>query len=330
MRQLALTLTALTSLGASARADSGRPVSADFATQSVAVEGSHRGVAQDYLVLPNGGELTAQMRFLTADAMLDPEGQSESGPLRFGGDKLKFTDLALFGLSGRWSLFTKLELAASVELLPKQPSSTDEKPWQSVGFALRSPLGRHVALAVSGGGGHLMDHTGMWTREALTLEWKKPVHDEFLAFDIQASVSGLGLRDPDTTTSSAFLTEASLRTTALFHEPKGHWGAWVGIAYAVPVQSSGRDPITELMFDPQPRLDFHIGTVLSVVKQWDIFFDVAIVDRGDPANPATQLPILDGGFDQKQIVFGVTRRIESRVQRRDYDDDGGAVRLGSL
>ena len=59
--------------------------------------GSMRGVAEDYLVMPSGGELAAQMKFITADPML-------------GGTTLKFTDLALFGLSGRWSLFSKLEL----------------------------------------------------------------------------------------------------------------------------------------------------------------------------------------------------------------------------
>lgn len=297
-----------------AHADSGRPMSADLA-QSVTVSGSHRGVAQDYLVLPSGGELTAQMRFVTADEMP-------------GGERLRFTDLALFGLSGRWSLFTKLELSASVELLPKQPSARDEKPWQSVGFALRSPLGRHVALALAGGGGHLLSHTGMWTRQALTLEWKKPVHEDFLAFDVEAGVQALGLRDPDTTSSSASLTEASVRTTALFHEPRGHWGAWLGIAYAVPVQSSGRDPTTEVAIDPQPRLGFHMGTVLSLVPKWDVFCDFSIVDRGDVGDPATRLPILDGGFDQKQIMFGITRRIEKRRPRYDNYDDSGAIRLG--
>src|SRR5262245_9168584 len=319
MRQLAWTLVVLPSLGGIAAADSsGMPESPGMATEAIAVEKSHRGVAQDYLVLPSGGELTAQMRFVTADSMLD-------------GDKLKFTDLGLFGVSGRWSLFTKLELSASVELLPKQPSFTDEKPWQSVGFALRSPLGRHIALAVGGGGGHLLNHQGMWTGESLALEWKKPIHEDFLAFDVEAGVNGLGLSSPDSTKSTAFLTEMSLRTTALFHEPNGHWGAWLGIGYAVPVQYSGKDPTTEVAIDPQPRLGFHAGTVLSATKQWDIYIDFAIVDRGDAENPATQLPVLDGGFDQKQIVFGVTRHIERRS--KSYDGDGGdddAVRLGSL
>jgi hypothetical protein len=319
MRQLGLTLAALTSLDGIAVADTGVPMSADTAGEAISVQGSHRGVAQDYLVLPSGGELTAQMRFVTADAMQ-------------GGGELKFSDLALFGISGRWSLFTKLELAASVDLLPKQPSFTDEKPWQSVGFSLRSPLGRRVAIALSGGGGHLLSHQGMWMGESLTVEWKKPISEDFLAFDVQAGVNGLGLSSKHTTNSTAYLTEVSMRTTALFHEPRGHWGGWIGIGYAVPVQSSGRDPTTELAIDPQPRLDFHMGTVLSLVPKWDIYFDFAVLDRGDEANPATRLPILDGGFDQKQIIFGVTRHIEGGRKTHEPDDYDGddAVRLGSL
>ena len=318
MRQLAWTLVALGSLGGVAAADSGGGESAKMATEAVGVERSHRGVAQDYLVLPSGGELTAQMRFVTADSMLQ-------------GQELEFSDLGLFGISGRWSLFTKLELAASVELLPKQPSFTDEKPWQSVGFALRSPLGRHTAIAVGGGGGHLMNHQGMWMGESLSLEFKKPIHEDFLDFDIQGGVNGLGLSSPDTTQSTAFLTELSLRTTALFHEPHGHWGAWIGIGYAVPVQYRGKDPTTETWIEPQPRLGFSAGTVLSAVKQWDIYIDFAIVDRGDRANPATQLPILDGGFDQQQVIFGVTRHIDGGKRRGGGgDDDGDAMVLGSL
>lgn len=275
----------------------------------ITVARSHRGVAEDYLVMPRGGELTSQMRFITAERMLD-------------GDRLKFTDLALFGLSARWSLFSRLELGASVDLLPKQPASTDEKPWQSVGITLRSPLGRNVALQVAGGGGHLMSHSGKWTSESLTLEWKKPIH-ELLAFDIQGGVSGLGLDAPNTA-SNAFITEVTLNATALFREPRGHWGGWLGIGYSVPVQSSGRDPTTEMTIDPQPRLNFHAGTVVSLVKKWDLFIDFAVIDRGDLANAATRLPILDGGFDQQQIIFGVTRHIDAgRSNRRSVDDDGG-------
>lgn len=310
------TLAALVALGGTATADSFGNEPGVAATESLAVDRSHRGVSQGYLVMPSGGELSAQMRFITADRMLE-------------GDSLKFTDLALFGLSARYSLFSRLELGASVHLLPKQPSTTDEKPWQSVGGHLRSPLGKNVALQLSVAGGHLMSHSGKWVSEALTLEWKKPIH-EIMDFNVRGGVSGLGL-DAPSSPSRAFITEVGFNTTALFHDPRGHFGAWVGIGYAVPVQSSGKDPTTNLLIDPQPRLDFHAGTVLSLVKKWDLYVDFAIVDRGDAGIAGTQLPILDGGFDQKQVVFGITRHIEGSKKRSNssYEDDGAMI-LGSL
>lgn len=310
------TLVTLVALGGTAAGDTLAPPTAAVAGESLSVDRSHRGVSQNYLVMPSGGELSAQMRFITADRMLE-------------GDSLKFTDLALFGLSARYSVFSRLELGGSVHLLPKQPSSTDEKPWQSVGGHLRSPLGKNVALQVSVAGGHLMSHSGKWVSEALTLEWKKSIH-EIMDFDIQGGVSGLGL-DAPSSQSRAFITEVGINTTALFHDPRGHLGAWVGIGYAVPVQSSGKDPTTHLWIDPQPRLDFHAGTVLSLVKKWDLYVDFAIIDRGDAGIAGTQLPILDGGFDQKQVVFGITRHIEgSKKRSNDRYDDGGSMILGSL
>ncbi len=308
------TLATLIALGGTATADIGAPSAGDLATESISVR-SHRGAAEDYLVMPSGGELTAQMRFITADQMLD-------------GGSIKFTDLALFGLSARWSLFSRLELGVSVDLLPKQPAGTDEKPWQSVGGQLRSPLGKHVAIQIAGGGGHLMNHSGKWTSESLTLEWKKPIA-EVLAFDVQGGIVGLGLDAPNTP-SNAFITEVSINTTAMFREPKGHWGGWLGIGYSVPVQASGRDPTTDLAIDPQPRLNFHAGTVVSLVKKWDLYIDIAVVDRGDRASPTTQLPILNGGFDQQQIIFGITRHIESKPSAPPSYDHNDGMYLGAL
>lgn len=294
--ELGLTLVALVSLGGRAAADTDDAPTRGAETITVDI-GSPRGVAQDYLVLPSGAELTAQMRFITAD----PIGEAE---------RLKFTDLALFELAGRWAVWPRLELSGSIDLVPKQPSYTDEKPWQSVRVAVRTPFGRRAAVALSGGGGHLMSHAGMWTGGALTVDWKKPIHRHFLSFDVQGGVNGLGLHAPDELAASAFFTEVSVNTTALFREPTGHWGAWLGIGYAVPVYTTGHDPTTGLDIDPQPRLDFRMGTVWSVDAKWDLFVDLAVVDRGDAADPATRLPILGGGFDQRQVIFGVTRHVE--------------------
>ncbi|MBS1120007.1 MAG: hypothetical protein H6Q90_2235 [Deltaproteobacteria bacterium] len=304
------TLVSVATLGGIAAADP------DDSPQVMGVpaagEVSHRGVAQDYLVLPSGGELTGQMRFLTSQPI-------------FGDEPMRFSDLALFGLAGRWSLFRKLEVSGQIDLLAKQPSFTDEKPWQSVGLGLRSPLGHRAAIAVSGGGGHLIDHAGMWVREAISIQWRKPIA-EVLTFDVAGGLDSVALTAPRST--SAVVTEVSAAATALFREPTGHWGSWVGIGYAIPVHARGEDPTTGLAIDPQPRLDFKIGTVLSLVREWDLFAEYAIVDRGDLANAATRLPILDGGFDQHQVMLGVTRHVTGKRHRPRNDGGDDALQLG--
>jgi hypothetical protein len=294
MAKLDWTLMALAALGSTtASAEPAPPVPYAAAEVLTSGEGSARGVAQDYLVLPAGGELTGQLKFVTADALL-------------GGLPLKFTDLALLGLSGRWSLHPRLEVAASADFLPKQPSYTDEKVWQSAGASVRTPIGRSMALAVAGGGGHLLGHTGLWANEAVTLEWKKRIVPRLFDFDVAGGVAGTHIADRG---QSAFLGEVAVRGQWLFHEPTGHVGGWVGVAYALPVYKRGSDPTTSMAIDPQPRMDFHVGAVLAVDERWDLFADLAFVDRGDLAAPQTRLPILDGGFDQRQILFGVTRHV---------------------
>ncbi|MGN6109012.1 MAG: hypothetical protein ACTHU0_28155 [Kofleriaceae bacterium] len=302
--KLRWTLATVAILGGSAHAEPEREVPSQASHADVIRLGSSpRGVAQDYLVLPAGGEISASMRFVTSEPSL-------------GGEPLRFSDLALFGLAGRWSLARWLEASASVDLLPKQPSFTDEKPWQSVGFGLRGALGKRAAVAVTGAGGHLLGSTGLWTRESLSVQWRKPI-TPVMTFDVVGGVQGVGLWKRDV--SNAVLGEVWAASSALFREPTGHWGAWVGIGYAVPVFSRGEDPTTGLEIDPQPRLDFRIGTVLSLVREWDLFAELAVIDRGDLSDPATRLPILDGGFDQRQVIFGITRHLE-RKSRRNPDD----------
>ena len=84
----------------------------------------------------------------------------------------------------------RLELSFGANFLAKQPSFTDEKPWQSIGGAIRSPIGRRAALQISAAGGHLIGHEGMWTKEALLLEWREPIAD-ILQFDIAGGVDGV-------------------------------------------------------------------------------------------------------------------------------------------
>ena len=303
------TLLALVLLGGTAYAQRPMIDSASTGESISLTAGSARGVAQDYMVLPSGGEISGQMKFLMSEPSL-------------GNEEMKFSDLALFGIGARWSLFSKLELSLEGNFLAKQPSFTDEKPWQSVGGAIRSPLAKRTALQISAAGGHLIGHEGAWTKESLMIQWRKPIH-EFLQFDIAGGVDGVSITAPNA--PSAFITETALATSALFHDDDGHWGAWIGLGYAVPVAYRGQDPTTHMSVDPQPRLDFRVGTVLSLEKKWDLFAEFVVVDRGDMENPATRLPIMDGGFDQKQVIFGVTRHIEG--SRRRSNSNGDAMQL---
>jgi len=303
MTRLTSTLAALAILGGTAGADS---TDDSAARTTLAVESSRRGVAQDYLVVPRGGELGAQLRFVTSQPHL-------------GGEPLRFSDLALFGISGRWIVLPeRLELAAQADFVPKQPSYTDEKPWQSVSLGVRTPIGTRAAIALTGGGGHLLAHEGMWTRTALTVQWRKAV-SPVLTFDLSAGGDAVTLGATDSL-AQAMLTEAVVTTSALLRDPYGKVGAWAGVSYALPLTARGVDPTTEMEIDPQPRLDFRVGAVLSLVREWDLFAELAIIDRGDLANPATRLPILDGGFDQRQFVFGVVRHIEVSEKRRSNRD----------
>jgi hypothetical protein len=83
------------------------------------------------------------------------------------------------------------------------------------------------------------------------------------------------------------------------HDPEGWTAGWFGFSYSLPLAHDGA------MLDPQPRMDLSLGVVLSFVDHWDVFARYEIIDRGDTAMH-TQLPILDGGFDQRQIIFGAT------------------------
>lgn len=312
MNKLPWTIVAALSLGTTARADEfAKPASAESDMITVGTSSSYRDTAEDRSIARDGGELTGEMKFIMADAML-------------GGEPLKFTDLALFDVAGRWSLYDHIELAATVSFLPKQPSYTDESAWQSAGGSLRIPIGRRGALEVYGGGGHLIAHQGGWTHEGADLEYRKKI-DKWLNFDMKGGADVISLSS-QTQARPAWITEVGGSLTLQIHDPWSKmFGGWMGVSYMVPVAHAGIDPTTKLGLDPQNRLDFHIGAVVAVNEDWDLFADYAVIDRGDLANPQTRLPILDGGFDQTQILFGITRHI-APPKRADGPDEGIALR----
>ncbi len=308
MRKRYWTLAALAALGGTAIADDEPAVTTtdDYRVSGVALSAeagtSYRGFADNTLVMPAGGELGASMRFLTAQPI-------------FGEEPVRFTDLALFGLSGRWSLHKRFELSGGVELLPKQPSYTDEKAFQSASLGIRTPLGQRAAVGIAGAGGHLLNHSGMWLQQALVVEWRKEIA-QVVHFDLGLGASNIALTAPGA--DSAFLTEGTIAFRVVAHAPNNIWGGWIGFAYALPILSNGMDPTTGLELDPQPRLDFRVGNVVAVTKKWDLVAELAVVDRGDLSEAQTRLPIMNGGFDQIQVIFGVTRHFEGTRSQDPY------------
>ena len=253
--------------------------STSFGSETV----SYRSVPKGWLIM-EGQELGAELRFLTAPS--------------FGGAELAFTDVTFLTLRGRTALTRRADLFATVDVLPKQPSTTDELIWQSGSLGINvQPWAKPLALFARGNGGVLLDRSGYWGQAGIGAIARTALH-EIMRFEGSASVVGTQLR-PEAA-EHAWFVEAAVAGSVLFHDPEGWTGGWLGFNYSLPVAHDGG------MLDPQPRIDVELGVVLSFVEHWDVFARFAVIDRGDAGQMTTQLPILDGGFDQRQVIFGVT------------------------
>jgi hypothetical protein len=260
---------------------------------------SVRGVAKEWMILPEGQVLGAELRFLTSKPSL-------------GAAPLEFSDVAILGLNAKVSVAGKAELFASVDLLPKQPSWTDEKVWQGASLGLRGQLGRRqVAISARASGGPMLGDLGYWGAATATVNARKRLHS-IMTFEGALNATGTYLMPSAEMRDPAWLAEGSVAGSVLFRDPYGKVGAWVGVGYGLPIAHKGTDPVTGEGLDPQPRIDLHVGGVVSLVDAWDLFADYAIIDRGDMGAMATRLPILDGGFDQRQVIIGLNYHVKAK------------------
>jgi hypothetical protein len=257
--------------------------------------GSPRSMASNWLILPSGWEASGELRFLTADAAPDAE------PMRL-------TDVVISRASLRGSLKGKAEIIAGVDALPKQPSFTDELVFQGADLGARFGFKQKYAAYVGVGGGPMTADQGWWATTGAGVQRRAVVHDT-LSFQLAAGGSVTPLMFDD---STAWLGEVVARGQTLFRV-EDMWAMWLGADFAFPVAHGGA--LMTGGFDPQPRVNLTIGTVYSVVDNWDVYVEGQIVDRGDLIAPDTQLPILQGGSDQRVVIFGITRH---------FGRDGGA------
>lgn len=278
----------------------------DMAEASVAAindtSASVRSYSEDWMILPERRyNFTGVFTFMTADGGL-------------GEGRVKFTDVVLLSLSGRTSLSGKAEVYGGVSLLPKQPSFTNERIWQSANLGLRVGFKKRYASFLSVEGGSLMNKSGYMGATSLGLQARKSI-DRNVFF--QGSVGGSGtVLFPDQGTDQAFwLSEAFLSGEIVFHGRRAP-GFWLGTQFRFPIAEnpgkSAPDPMTGGYLDSQTRVNVYAGFALTFIDKWNIFTKFVIADRGDLVDPNTTLPILNGGFDQKQWIFGLTRRFERK------------------
>lgn len=261
----------------------------------------YRSQASDWMIMPEGWyTVSGQLSFMTAPE--SPLGGTTDGEVRF-------TDVMLLGLEARTSIGGKAELAANLDILPKQPSFTDEAIWQRLGFSGRVGFKKRYAAFADVSAGPLLGAEGLWGSGATGVQVRKSIH-ETLVFQLSggASFTGLAPEGMSAMDDSAWFVEAITGGEMVFRVPNGMMAGWVGTQLRFPIVdgASGMGP----SLDPHTRANVNLGVVLSYIHNWDIFAQLSVVDRGDLVEPQTTLPILDGGFDQTQLVVGLTRRFQ--------------------
>lgn len=298
---LAVLLVTATTSPALAQVDSS-PGSATAMGESISVS-SVRSYAEDWMINPRRElEVGGSFRFITApESNLSADDDGE----------LRFSDVGIFHAGARFSFARRFEVAAGMDLLAKQPSYLDEPAWNGADLGFRYSLGQNWALWARGAGGPLIADAGAWGDTAAGLQARTSI-DETIRFQASAGVSGTRLFMGEDS-GRPWFTELVSHGEALLRAPRGEVAGWIGVDYRVPLAHSDGN----LEIDPQTRLNFQLGFMLGYVGKWDLYAVYAVVDRGDAEDPATTLPILDGGFDQSQIILGGARRFDLEPKPKD-------------
>ena len=257
--------------------------------------GDVRTNLSDWAVGPPGWDVGGEMVFITSDL-----GLADDRPL-------KLTDVGILRARLRYTATRRIELSAAVDALAKQPAYTDELAFQGGRGAMKIAVSRAWALAAGVAGGPALGD-GQWGSAATGVVYRKHPH-ETLSFQLHGGALATALRLP---ADDPWLTEVTAGGRIMLHTPNGWFGAWAGAELAFPV-------VHHEALDPATRLDVELGMAYAVVDDWDLFVEASIRDRGDAGLPATQLPILDGGFDQRQLIVGVVRRFDGKHDDGDRD-----------
>lgn len=239
-----------------------------------------------------GWELGASLDFLTRDRLP-------------GGEPLKLTDVVLFRVHGLVAVGRRSELFAGVDILPKQPSYTDELVWQGALLGARTTVNKWLSGYVRAQGGPGLARDGYWTMGEFALQSKIDIANRMLYWDSTLGGTYTHLFPDGDARDDIWQTELLTQTGLAFRERHGFFAAWLTFGFHFPLANAPE-------IDPQTRVGVQVGMLGGVTEKLDLFIEAAIFDRGDLQDPRTTLPILSGGFDQRRILIGFNRRFGSR------------------
>jgi hypothetical protein len=275
------------------------PIIEAVAVRAYTPSPSSRNDAQ--IIVPAGAiELGGEMAFVTSDPFLTAT-------------PLNLTDLALFRVHSRIGAAEWLELELTNSLLAKQPAELSESIWQSTSVGARVPFEKNFAAGLSGAVGRLLHGDGYYWRAEPELVFKTKA-DRYLRFELDIDSRFTDIEYRPSTSKNFWVWDAG-GGGEMDHQA----ALWTRIDYHIPVASNpgrGRPDPTRGFLDPQVRVDLEIGVVLNFAESgWDVYAAYTIVDSGELARPETTLPILDGGFDQRQLSIGVEHRFGPSTHR---------------
>lgn len=297
-----LAALALTAGARTARAQYNVPSQASGESRSLQIAGDPPA-ARAAESPPLGWELGGSLDFMTSDAGLMDR-------------RLKFTDVVLFRVHGLVALGARGELFAGVDLLPKQPSYTNERVWQGALLGASYRFTPVVSAYARGQGGPGLSRDGYWASGEAAAQSRVDVAEKTLFWE--SSLGGTYTQlFPDEPVDRRLLEAELLAASGIaVRDKRGAFAAWLSFTLHFPLLGrpapGAPDPASGRALDPQTRVGLSFGMVLGVSRSLDLFTEIQILDRGDRDAPATMLPILSGGFDQNRIVFGFNRRFGAR------------------
>lgn len=262
-----------------------------------------------------GWEIGASLDFMTSDPSLRIAEPS------LAERKLKFTDVVLFRAHGLLALGRRTELFAGVDLLPKQPSDTDELVWQSALLGARYRFSDPWSAYVRGQGGPGLARDGYWLAGEAALQYRLDLAEKTLFWESALGATYTQLFPDEPVDKLFWQTELLVQSGIAVREKRGFFASWLAFTFQFPLVArpspGSPDPASGRVLDPQTRVGVSFGMVLGISRSVDLFTEISVLDRGDVDDPRTTLPILGGGFDQNRIVFGFNRRFGHR--RRSHD-----------